>query len=279
MYFCPIFSMKTNILYFVGLLMLLWACNGYERLLKSSDYEKKWTRAKQYFNEEDYTRSLPLLEQLVPVYRGTRQADSVNFLYAKCHFYENDYLMAAHYFKTFSTTFGNSPFVEESDYMNGYCYYLASPRPSLDQENTYQAIQSFRLFQIKYPKSSRKEDVNKYITELNEKLVEKSYMSAKLYFNLSKYKSAIVALNNSLNDYPDTKYREELMYMIVKSNYLLAYNSVEKKKVERFQNTIDEYYTFVAEFPESKFRKEADKLFNNSEEYLKTKHIENDDRL
>lgn len=271
--------MKTKFLYLVGLLMLLWACNGYERLLKSSDYEKKWSRAKEYYSEEDYTRALPLLEQLVPVYRGTRQADSVNYLYAKCHFYSNDYEMAAHYFKTFATTFGNSPFVEEADYMNAYCYYLASPRPSLDQENTYQGIQAFRLFLIKYPNSTLRGDAQKYLDELNEKLVEKSYLSAKLYFNLSKYKSAIVALNNSLNDYPDTKYREELMYMIVKSNYLLAYNSVEKRKVERFQNTIDEYYTFIAEFPQSKFRKEAEKILSNSEEYLKTKHIDSNDRL
>ena len=60
-----------------------------------------------------------------------------------------------HYFRTMAQVYGASPFAEEADYMGAYCYYMTSPRPELDQENTVQAIQAFQLHLIKYPDSKR----------------------------------------------------------------------------------------------------------------------------
>ena len=47
-------------------------------------------------------------------------------------------------------------------------------------------------------------------------------MSAKLYYNLTDYKASIVALNNCLIDFPESKYREEIMFLVLKSKYFLA---------------------------------------------------------
>jgi len=96
---------------------------------------------------------------------------------------------------------------------------------------------------------------------MRNKLVEKSYLNAKLYYNLGDYKASIIALKNSLNEFPDTKYREELLFLILKSTYLLADNSIQSKRKQRFQDTIDEYFTFISEFPESNYKKEAQKMY------------------
>jgi outer membrane protein assembly factor BamD len=85
-----------------------------------------------------------------------------------------------------------------------------------------------------------------------------------LYYNLGDYKASIIALKNCLNEYPDTKYREEILFLILKSSYLLADNSIYSKRKERFQDTVDEYYTFISEFPESKYVKEAQKMYEFS---------------
>jgi outer membrane protein assembly factor BamD len=150
--------------------------------------------------------------------------------------------------------------------MNAYCSYLLSPRPELDQSNTVEAIQEFQLFLTKYKNTTRADECKKYLIELREKLVDKSYLSAKLYFNLEDYKSAIVALNNSLIQYPDSKYREEILYLMVKSCYQYARNSIQIKQKERYQNTIDEYYSFATEFPNSKYMKEVSHYFKVSSE-------------
>ena len=262
--------MKKSNLLLVLLLLLLLGCGGYEKLLKSSDANLKYTKAFEYYNKGDYAKAGTLFEQIAPFFRGTTKADSVYFFLAMTYFKQNDFILAGHAFKTFSDTYGNSPFAENATFYVGYCYFLTSPRPELDQSDTYLAIQSLRLFMIRYPGSTRKVECEKMIAEMRNKLVEKSFISAKLYFDLEDYKASIVALNNSLTEYPESKYREDILFLIVKSNYMLAINSIASKQKERFQSAVDEYYSFITEFPESKYRKDADRIFESSSRYLNT---------
>ena len=253
---------------FILLLVIVSSCK-YEKLLKSRDYKLKYQKALEYYAEEDYMRAEGLFEHLKPILKGTKQADTVFYYAAYCSFYEKSYLLAAHYFDEFRRTYGNSPFAEETEFMNAYCTYLLSPRPSLDQTYSYQAISLFGLYMSRYPTSGRTTECIGFIEELRNKLVEKSYQNAKLYFNLGNYKAAIIDLNNSLDDFPETKHREEIVFLIIKAKFLLAENSIENKRIERYQSTVDEYYSFVGEFPESEFMKEATDMFNNSQGILK----------
>jgi outer membrane protein assembly factor BamD len=267
----------SKFLYFSILILILTGCSGYEKILKSNDYKLKYrTALKYYYEKEDYVRAGTLFDQIAPVFRGTDEADTIYFLQAMSYFKQSDYILSGHYFRTFAGTYGGSPFVEKADYMGAFCYYLLSPRPELDQTNTIQAIQAFQLYLIKYPSSERADEVKNYITELRDKLVEKSFLSAKLYYNLEDYKASMVALNNSLIAYPDSKYREEIMFMLVKSGYMLANKSILSKKKERFQDAIDEYYSFAAEFPESKYMKDAKKYYRLSAKYLGSDINENE---
>jgi outer membrane protein assembly factor BamD len=145
--------------------------------------------------------------------------------------------------------------------MVGYCSYLMSPKVRLDQETTLNAIDALQLYINLYPFSEKVDEAHRLIDELRDKLVEKSFLSARLYYDFENYKAAVVALENSLKEYPDTRFREELMYMLLKSKYLLAVNSVEEKKEERLSNALDEYFAFVDEFPESKYRREAERFY------------------
>jgi outer membrane protein assembly factor BamD len=117
---------------------------------------------------------------------------------------------------------------------------------------------------IKYPRSERNDMAKIYIDEMRNKLVQKSYLSAKLYYNLEEYKASIIALQNSLNEFPDTEHREELMFLLLRSNFLLAENSILSRQVERYQDAVDEYYSFVGEFPESKYRQQADRIYDEA---------------
>jgi len=256
------FLKKVNIIWFFLLfIVVILSCSGYEKVLKSRDYKMKLAKAMEYYNSEDYVKASTLFDQIAPVYRGTIKADTVFYYQARSYYMQKDYILSGHYFNSLATDYPKSVFAEEADFMTGYCYYLQSPKPSLDQENTDRAITTLQLFMIKYPSSPRVQEARTYMDELRNKLVEKSYLNAKLYFNLGDYKASIIALKNSLNEFPDTKYREEILFLILKSTYLLADNSVQSKRKQRFQETIDEYYTFISEFPESDFKKEAKKMY------------------
>jgi len=179
--------------------------------------------------------------------------------------------MAGHYFKSLLKEFPRSEFAEESQFMVGYCFYLDSPNPRLDQEVTHNSIDALQLFINLYPKSTRVDEANRLIIEMRDKLVYKSYLNGKLYYDMNNYKAAVVALTSSLKEFPDTKYREELMYMLLKAKYLLAIKSVDEKKKERLSSALDEYFTFVDEYPESEHRKEAERFYETTTKLLNYK--------
>jgi len=253
----------------IFLLIVIVSSCKYEKLLKSRDYRLKYNKALEYYAEEDYMRAEGLFEQLKPILKGTEQADTVFFYGAYCSYNQKEYLLAAHYFNEFKGFFANSPYAEEAEYMSAYCMYLQTPRSSLDQSYTYQAISALSIYMSRYPNSDRADECIRIIGELRDKLVDKSYQNAKLYFELGDYTAAIIALTTSLDDFPETKYREEIMYLVLRSKYLLAEGSIQNKKVERYQSTVDEYYSFLDEFPESEYMKDAVEMFDNSNAILK----------
>lgn len=261
-------KMKNRSLVIVLLFILFNGCGEYEKLLKSNDYELKYEKALSYYEQEKYIKAVTLFEQLVPRFRGTERSEEVNFLVAKSYYLMRNYTMAGHHFRNFYRTFGNSEHAEEADFLSAYCYYMLSPRPNLDQENTRKAINAFRLFKNRFPGSDRIAQCDSLIKELQDKLSEKSYLNAKLYFDLGDYKAAKIAIQNSLEDYPDTKFREELLFLKLKSQFLLAENSVIEKQEERYQDTLDEYYSFIEEFPKSNYQNEVEKIYESTTDFL-----------
>ena len=262
-----------NFIILVVSILTIASCSNYEKLLKSTDYNLKYTKALEYYQKKDYARAVSLFEQVVNVFRATTKGDSVMYYYAKCYYGEEDYLMAGHYFKEIAENYARSPFVQESSYMVGYCLYMDSPRPSLDQENTTNSIQEFQKFIYKNPDSKYVPECKRLIEEMHNKLAEKAYLNAKLYYHVGSanplyYKSAIITLQNCLSEFPDNKYREEITYMILESNYLMAENSIPEKRIERYQSTLDEYYSFAAEFPKSKFSLDAEKIYKSTKQIL-----------
>jgi len=272
MYICAMLMKMRNFAPIAIVFLLLFSsCSDYNKVIKSTDYEFKYKKSLEYFEAGEFVRSSTLLKELLNIFRGTSRADKVYYYYAKSQFGMNDNMMAGHYFKTLVKEFPRSEYAEESQYMVGYCFYLDSPSPRLDQQVTQNAIDALQLFINLYPKSTRVDEANRLIIELRDKLVYKSYLSGKLYYDLQNYKAAVVALTSSLKDFPDTKYREDLMYMLLKAKYLLAIKSVEEKKRERLSSALDEYFTFVDEYPESKHRKEAEKYHSTTAKLLNYK--------
>jgi outer membrane protein assembly factor BamD len=261
--------MKTRI-FAIGLIVMLVvsACGDYNKILKSTDYEFKLKKAVEYYEDGEFVKAGTLFQELVNIYRGTSRADQIYYYYAKSMMGQKDYLMATHYFKSLLKEFPGSQYSEEAQFMVGYCNYLLSPKARLDQTVTKEAIESLQLYINLYPYNEKVDEANRLIDELMDKLVYKSYLNARLYYDFENYKAAVISLDNSLKEYPDSQYREELMYMLLKSKYLLAVNSVEEKKQERLSSALDEYFSFVDEYPESQYRREVDKFYETVADLL-----------
>jgi outer membrane protein assembly factor BamD len=250
------FSKKLHIILIFAVLVM-FGCGKHQKLLKSSDNDAKYAAAMDYYETNDYYRALQLFQQLINFYQGTEKAEKMQFYYAYCYYHQQDYILASYYFKRFAVNYPRSQFAEEAVFMNAYCYFLDSPPSSLDQTNTFTALTELQLFIDMYPTSARVEEATKLIDQLRAKLQKKDLDIANLYLKMRLYEAAIKSYENILRDYPDTEYKEDILFNILKSNFYYAENSIRHKQTERYQEALDAYNEFVFQFPESKHMKDA----------------------
>ncbi len=251
-------------------IIALAGCSDYQKLLKSNDYEKKYEKAVELYNEGDYYRALQLFDQVIPVYRGKDEAEDLFYYYAYSYYNQGDNVMASYYFKRFAKSYPSSDRAEEAWYMSAYCKFLESPKYSLDQTNTREAINELQAFANRFPNSERLDKVNDLIDKLRAKLEKKNYEQAKLYFKMEDYRAAIVSFNNLLKNYPDTEYREESLFKILEAKYIYAKNSIPSKQQERYMDVIEAYDKLISLYPDTDYKKKASKYNDEALSFIES---------
>jgi outer membrane protein assembly factor BamD len=260
--------MFKQILFLASAISLLTACNPYQQLLKSTDYDLKFAKAKQYYNEGDYEKTIPIFEELMTIWRGTKNVEDIYYHYAYSHYCMGDYVAAAHHFKSFADNYLKNPNAEDARFMTAACYYEMSPPVSLDQTDTEKALESLQIFANSYPNSTKLAKCDSLSELLRRKIELKAYNAAYLYYKIRSYKAATTAFKDLLRDYPDSPLREEALFYTVKSYYLLAENSISDKQHERYSLAAQNYLDFIDSYPNSKYRREAEKIYIDCTAFL-----------
>lgn len=264
--------MKNRVIIPIICVLLLgaMACSrSYNKVVKNPDPKYRLEKAHEYYNQGKYEKAQPLFEEHLTMNKGIKNSEDVLFLYAYCYYYMKDYTMAAFYFRNFTTSYPSSKRVEEAAFMMAKCYEKESPRYSLEQTNTYKAIEQFQNFASRYPNSEKVKDANAAIDVLRAKLQKKAYESAYLYYKIRQYQAASVAMKALLKDHPDIEQKDKIQYYVVKSQKLFADNSTHSKKLERYESTAKECTTFRENYPQSVYAKEVEDIYNKSVEQIK----------
>ena len=197
-------------------LLVFTSCSKYSKLLKGTDYEAKYKAALEYYEKKNYDRALQLFDVMQSYYRTKPEGETISYLTAEC-------------------------------------YYLISPKTSLDQSDTYTAIKEFQTFADVFPQSPRVAEANARIDTLRVKLEEKEYDICKLYFKMEEYQAAITSYETFLKDHPTTEHREEILSDMVVNYYRYAENSVRAKQRERYELALEKYNTLCYVYPESEY--------------------------
>jgi outer membrane protein assembly factor BamD len=256
-----------------GIVAACSSCGEYNKILKSTDYELKYSYAKKYFNEGKYVKSATLLEEVVNIFRGTANAEESLYLLSQSYYGQKDYQTASDYFKQYYQTYPKGEFVELARFYSGYGLYLDSPDPRLDQKQTYEAISQLQLYMEYYPQSEHAKQAQDILFELQEKLAYKELMSARLYYNLStymgnNYRACVITAENALKDYPYSKYREELIFLKIRAKYEMALVSIEDRLQGRYRDVVDEYYNYTNEYPEGKYIKQVRRFYEHANKQI-----------
>ncbi len=262
--------LKKGLFYLLvaGLFALSFGCKNYTKILKSANNDLKYETGIDLYEKGDFNRALQFFDLLRAVNRGTEKGELLTYYTANCYFQMKDYDIASYYYKQYQQMYSHGKHAEEATFLSAYCQYLASPRPSLDQTNTYTALSELQSFIDRYPHSAKVEEANRLMDELRHKLEQKDYQIAMLYYKMEDYQAAITSFENLLDDYPDTDYREDILYYTTKAYFLYAEKSVYKKKKERYEKTVEAYNNLKYFYPESKYLKEVETYSQKARKHL-----------
>lgn len=250
------------------------ACGEYQAILKSKDPDYKYQKALTYFNDKQYVKAQTLLDEVTSYYRGTDRSQDVLVYLSRSYMGQKNYSSAAEYYQAYIRNYPKGRYIIEARFQVGHCYYLDAPDARLDQTETKKAIEFFTQFVELYPESPYAEQAYQEMNELYDKLAQKEFLSAKLYYNLgtylgNNYLSAEIIAKNALKDYPTNKYQEELNWIILQAKYQQLINSLDSKREERARDTEDEYYSFVTQYPNSKHIAAAERIHKELNKILK----------
>ena len=275
--------MNKKILYifFAAVSLLFTSCaKEYNQVFKTGDLDYKYEYAKECFAKGKYSFATTLLQDLVTIKKGTTDAQECLYMLAMSEYGQKDYEAASETFKKYYQSYPRGYYAEMASFYVGQSLYMSTPEPRLDQSQTVAAIAALQEYRDMFPDGKLKGLAEERLMELQDKLVEKEYLNAKLYYDLgsyfgdcthggTNYEACVITAQNALNDYPYTSMREDFAILIMKSKYELAQMSVESKKLQRYQDAEDECYGFINEYPDSKERETAEKYIKKCKEITK----------
>lgn len=250
------------------IIVLLASCNEYQKALKSEDSAVKFEMAKKMYEAKKYNKAIRIFEQIASVYRGKPESENLYFMFSQSYFNTKQYYLAGYQFESFVSSFPKSDKAQEASFLGAKSYSMLSPVYSLDQTDTTKAIEKLQTFIDTYPNSIYLAEANAIVKNLNEKLERKVFENAKGYNTISDYKSALVALDNFVADFPGTPFKEEALFYKYDSAYQLGINSVPAKMEERLNVAKVAYANLIKFKADTKYKKQADEMYARIEKDL-----------
>ncbi|MDR6300323.1 outer membrane protein assembly factor BamD [Mesonia maritima] len=265
---------KSSVVILIAL--IISSCSPYQKVLKNEEIKPKYEMAVKLYEEgletgknNRFKKTLQLLEQILPQYRGTPQGEKISFIYADSYYQLEDYFDAGYQFERFTKAYPTSEKAGEAAFKSAKSYYYVSPRYSLDQTETYKGIEKLQDYITRYPDGENVAEANTLLSELREKLEKKAFEIARQYYHIEDYKASIAAMDNFIESYPGSKYIESAYFHKLDAAYLLAINSYQYLVEERLETASEYYEDYEKYYAEGEFSTKASEISADINQRLK----------
>ena len=276
--------MTRRLLFLLPLLSLFFlnSCGEYNAAFKHGDAEYKYEVAKACYVRGKYVHAQELFNNLVIPMKGTGYAEECMYMLAMSAYMSGDLETAWTWFRKYYQGYPRGLYIEEARFYCARSMFESVPDARLDQSITHTALTELETILEYYPDTKLRSQVQEMIQQLQDHLVDKELRTCQLYYDLgsyvgnstgggSNYEACIITAENALREYPfaSPEFREKFLILSLRSRYHLARQSVSEKQAERFRQTVDDYYAFANEFPESEYLSEAQRYLTASQKALK----------
>lgn len=241
----------------IFLIVSFSSCGDYQKVLNKGDTAQKYAYADSLYRIGKYKKALKLMEQIVPAYRGRPQAERLMYIYANSYYELGDYFLSGYQFERFAQAYPQSDSAEVAFFKSAKSFYNISEPYSLDQRETYRAMEKLQSFINTYSDSELRDEANQMVVDLRTKLEKKEIEVVKQYYRMEQYNAAIASADNFISDNPGSVFREEAFLIRLKAAYDYAVRSIPSLVEERLKTAQKHYETYIKYFKDGEFSNEA----------------------
>ncbi len=238
-------------------LQSLMGCGSSKNDINTDDPQKAFDIAKRKYDKKDYVDAIDDFSFIKIRFPGTDVSDKVQFYLASSYFYQKEHILAAYEFESFLKNYPLSPLYPEAKYMLANTYYELSPKYSLDQQFTKEALNQYLSYIESYPQDKNVASAEARIKELRNKLAYKDFWTAELYMKTDNYKAASLYYQAVYDEYIDSDWADDAMV-----GQAEAY--MNGRKYEEGKKVLEKFYKL---FPNSTLKSKADKINSRIKEY------------
>lgn len=201
--------------------------------INTDDPEKAFEIAKKNYDNKDYLDAIEDFSLLKVKFSGTIISDKAQYYLGMSYLKQEEYILAAYEFEYLLKNYPTSQLAVDGRFQLAMCYYGMSPKYSLDQTYTYQAITEFKNFLELYPTDKNAPEAENMIKKLRSKLALKELKSAELYATMEDLRAATIYYDNVVNEYFDTEYADDALLgkirmLVARKKYPEAKNEIER---------------------------------------------------
>ncbi|MCH8567539.1 MAG: outer membrane protein assembly factor BamD [Balneolales bacterium] len=254
--------LKLSVLFLA--VIILASCGNRNQIRPGDTLEVAFDKAMAFYDRGRFGDAAQAFETVITVGRGTEIGQEAQFFLAESYFNNRQFLLAAAEYQRYHVFFPRSARAADAQFAEAFSYYRLSPRYNLDQSDTIRSIELFQLFISRNPNNQKASEAADYIDELREKLALKRFRAAEQYVRLAgrearNYRAAAIYFGITFDRFPETIYAEKALANKIMAHVYFAENSVSARQLERFQEAVEAYETYVQLFPRGESRDIAER--------------------
>ncbi|MFQ5602017.1 MAG: outer membrane protein assembly factor BamD [bacterium] len=242
-------------------LFILTSCHSY-KIKTNISADERFELAKTMFKNKDYFDAKTQFKILTLNNPGAKYIDEAQYFLGECHFNMKEYILAADEYNRLLRKYPRSQWIDDAQFKIAFCDFKLSPKPSLDQKYTLEAVENFQRFLEDFPDSELRPEAEKMLKMCRTKLAEKDFKTGELYRKLSDHYAALVYFNSVLESYYDTKFAQAALFWKGESLY----------KLDRKTEAAEVFKEFIQKYTRSKYRMKAIERFKELKVALKSAH-------
>lgn len=193
-------------------LLFLCACAGVESK-KDMSADELYRAAQTSVAEKDYEVARKLFDRIRDEYPFSQFAVEAELLAADMAFQDKNWEEAAAAYRSFEDLHPTHPRVGYAIYRRGVAEAELSRPEDRDQTATRKAAEAFQKLLYAYPDSEHAQDARRRLAQARSTLAAHELYVAEYYVRRKKYDAALARLQELVQDYSDTPYRDEALLL------------------------------------------------------------------